>query len=207
MPFTHRPPPAFAGMRIGLFGGSFDPFHEGHRLVAMEALRRLRLDRVWVMVTPGNPLKDRSGLAPLAARMRGVGDVLRHPRVEVTGFEAERGFTYSFETVAWLCSRHPDVRFVWIMGGDSLASLDRWERWEDLVRLVPLAIYARPGSMLRAPVSPAAQRLARWRLPEEDAAQLADCVPPAWVYLSGLVSGQSSSAIRARRLAPRGSND
>jgi nicotinate-nucleotide adenylyltransferase len=194
-------------MRIGLFGGSFDPFHEGHRLVAMEAIRRLRLDRLWIMVTPGNPLKDRRGLAGLETRMAGVMAMMSHPGVAVTGFEARQGFTYSFETVSFLRARYPGTRFVWIMGGDSLSSLHRWERWAALAKLVPIAVYARPGSVLTAPMARAARRLGPYRIAEEAAATLADRTPPAWVYLSGTMSGQSSSAIRAARLAQRGSND
>ncbi|SFZ86696.1 nicotinate-nucleotide adenylyltransferase [Devosia enhydra] len=202
-----RPPPAFPGMRIGLFGGSFDPFHEGHRLVAMEALKRLRLDTVWILVTPGNPLKDRSGLPPLAQRMADAHRVIDHPRIRVTGFEAARGFTYSYETVAWLRRRYPGVDFVWIMGGDSLRSFHRWQRWRDMARLVPIAVHARPGSVRIAPRSRAAQWLDDVRIPEDEAATLAGSTPPAWTYLTGVVSGQSSTAIRARRLALGGSSD
>ncbi|MBU1333703.1 MAG: nicotinate-nucleotide adenylyltransferase [Alphaproteobacteria bacterium] len=192
-------PPSGAGMRIGLFGGSFNPIHEGHRLVIEETMRRLELDAVWVLVTPGNPLKNHNDLAPLADRVLAARALLDNPRVRVTGFEAAQGFTYSWQTIRYLTGAMPDRRFVWIMGADNLVDFNRWERWRDIAAMVPLAIYVRPGSSRRAPVSMAATALARWRIDEEDAPILAGLAPPAWVYLHGRQSPLSSSAIRARR--------
>jgi nicotinate-nucleotide adenylyltransferase len=186
-------------MRIGLFGGSFNPIHEGHRLVIEETMRRLELDAVWVLVTPGNPLKNHNDLAPLADRVLAARALLDNPRVRVTGFEAAQGFTYSWQTIRYLTGAMPDRRFVWIMGADNLVDFNRWERWRDIAAMVPLAIYVRPGSSRRAPVSMAATALARWRIDEEDAPILAGLAPPAWVYLHGRQSPLSSSAIRARR--------
>lgn len=186
------------GMRIGLFGGSFNPAHAGHVLVAEQALQKLRLDAVWVMVTPGNPLKDNGALAPLAERVEGARRLMRHPALAVTGFEAAMGFSYSYETIRYLKTRLPGCRFVWIMGADSLVTFDQWERWRDIAGMVPLAVYVRPQSSKRAPGSLAATYLAQYRLDESDAPLLADCRPPAWVYLHGLMSSLSSSAIRAR---------
>ncbi len=194
-------PIATPGMRIGLFGGSFNPAHEGHRLVALQCLKRLALDRVWIMVTPGNPLKDHSELAPLDQRMAQTARMMDDPRLEVTGFEAEHAFTYTWETVDFLTRTHPGTRFVWIMGADSLQNFHHWERWQDIARLVPMAIYARPGATFRATHSPAATALAEARLPEDKAAILADSAPPAWVYLRGVMSAASSTAIRRSRAA------
>jgi nicotinate-nucleotide adenylyltransferase len=192
-------PPSGAGMRIGLFGGSFNPIHEGHALVVQETLRRLRLDAVWVLVTPGNPLKVHSELVPLAARVEAARAMLAHPRVKVTGFEAAQGFSYSWQTIRFLTRSLPDRRFVWIMGADNLVDFHRWERWRDIAAMVPMAIYVRPGSSQHAPVSLAAAALARWRVDEADAPRLASLTPPAWVYLHGRQSSLSSSAIRARQ--------
>lgn len=192
-------PPSATGMRIGLFGGSFNPIHDGHRLVVEETLRRLELDALWVLVTPGNPLKNHNELAPLADRVLAARDLLDSPRVRVTGFEAAHGFTYSWQTVRFLTQSLPDRRFVWIMGADNLADFQRWERWRNIAAMVPMAVYVRPGSSRRAPVSMAASYLARWRIDEEDASRLAMLPPPAWVYLHGRQSSLSSSAIRARR--------
>lgn len=196
-------PAAFPGMRIGLFGGSFNPPHEGHRLVALQALKRLGLDAVWLLVSPGNPLKDHSELAPLAERVAAARRATHHPRVKVTGFEAARGFVYTYETLRYLKVRYPATKFVWIMGADNLAQLGRWERWRDIAGMMPMAIYVRPGSNQRAPISQAAVALARYRIDEADAGRLADLDPPAWVYLHGLMSPLSSSRLRREaRLTP-----
>lgn len=186
-------------MRIGLFGGSFNPIHEGHLLVVEETLRRLQLDAVWVMVTPGNPLKNHSELAPLADRVTAARALLTDPRVRVTGFEAAYGFTYSWQTIRFLTKAMPDRRFVWIMGADNLVDFHRWERWRDIAAMVPMAVYVRPGSSRLAPASRAGIALGHYRVDEEDASRLASIPPPAWVYLHGRQSPLSSSAIRARR--------
>jgi len=190
-------PGSAPGMRIGLFGGSFNPPHHGHRLVARQTLRRLKLDAVWWLVSPGNPLKDHSELAPLAARVAMARKIIDHPRVRVTGFEAARGFKTSFQTLHFLRNTLADRQFVWIMGADNLASFHLWERWQDIARLVPIAIYTRPGSARTAPFSPAAHALARFRIPEALAPTLAGRQAPAWVFLHGIMSELSSTALRA----------
>lgn len=192
-------PIAEPGMRIGLFGGSFNPAHEGHRLVALECLKRLALDKVWLLVSPGNPLKSRSELAPLDERLTETVKIMDDPRLEVTGFEEGHGFGYTWETLRFLTSSHPQVKFVWIMGADSLQSFDQWERWRDIAAMVPIAVYARPGSTFRATSSPAATALAADRIPEDKAPVLADSAPPVWVYLRGVMSSASSTAIRQAR--------
>lgn len=189
-------PAAEPGMRIGLFGGSFNPAHEGHRLVALQCLKRLALDRAWILVSPGNPLKDHSELAPLADRIAATEQVMDHPQLDVTGFEAAQKFRYTYETLDYLVAAEPRVNFVWIMGADSLMGFDRWERWEEIARTMPIAVYARPGATFRATRSKAALALEEFRLPEDKAAVLADSQPPAWVYLRGVMSTQSSTAIR-----------
>lgn len=186
-------------MRIGLFGGSFNPIHEGHRLVVLQCLKRLRLDRVWLLVSPGNPLKDHGDLAPLDARVAAARAMIDHPQVDVTDFEARLGFRYTYDTLSHLVRRCEGARFVWIMGADSLGSFHRWERWQDIARLMPVAVYARPGSNLRATVSRAATALRAHRIPEAEAEALAAREPPAWVYLHGIMSAQSSTAIRVKR--------
>ncbi len=192
-------PPHGSGLRVGLFGGSFNPIHDGHRLVAEQCLRRLALDAVWLLVSPGNPLKDHSDLAPLEARVRAARELTANPRIHVTGVEAAHHFHYTVDTLDWLVGACPDTRFVWIMGADNLSQFDRWERWQDIAGLMPMAIYARPGATFRATVSKAATALKQHRLPEAEAERLATSAPPAWVYLHGITSAQSSSAIRARR--------
>jgi nicotinate-nucleotide adenylyltransferase len=195
-------PPHAPGMRIGLFGGSFNPIHHGHRLVAEQCLKRLALDAVWLIVTPGNPLKDHSELAPLAERVEAARALTANPHIHATGVEAAHDFRYTADTLEWLTRTCEGTRFVWIMGTDNLAQFDRWERWEAIARLMPIAVYARPGSTLRATASRAAVALKQYRVPEAEAEALASRDAPAWVYLHGVTSTQSSSAIRARRKAP-----
>lgn len=194
-------PYAGRNMRIGLFGGSFNPPHEGHRLVALQALKRLGLDAVWLLVSPGNPHKNHADLAPLAERVAATRQVMNHPQIKVTGFEAAHGFRYTYHTLRHLKQARPFARFVWIMGADNLIAFHRWERWRDIADLMPIAVYVRPGAARLAPMSVAARTLAPYRLDESDAEILVTRSPPAWVYLHGLVSSLSSSAIRARRRA------
>jgi nicotinate-nucleotide adenylyltransferase len=196
-------PPNAPGMRIGLFGGTFDPAHAAHRAACLLALHRLDLDRVWWLVTPGNPLKDTKGLAPLAERLAAARALAHHPRIDVTDLEAALGTPYTYETVSYLRRRCPGVHFVWIMGADNLRSFHRWQRWRGIAQLVPIAIVDRLGPSLYATGSAAAHALARFRLPEAAATKLADHKPPAWIYLHGLKSPLSSTALRAARALKR----
>jgi nicotinate-nucleotide adenylyltransferase len=162
-------------------------------------MKRLALDRVWWLVTPGNPLKNTQGLAPLAERVRAAKVLARHPRIDVTGVEAQIGTRYTYETVAYLRRHCPGVRFVWIMGADNLRSFHRWQKWRGIADMVPIAVIDRLGPSLYASASAAGQALARARIPETAAKSLADRKPPAWVYLHGLKSPLSSTALRAAR--------
>jgi nicotinate-nucleotide adenylyltransferase len=193
-----RLPPHAPGMRIGLFGGSFNPPHAGHVLVSEIALRRLRLDRVWWLVTPGNPLKELKGLAPLSDRIAAARKIARDPRILVTGLEAEIGTRYTYDTVEYLVRRCPQVKFVWLMGADNLAQFHRWQRWMDIARLTPIAAIDRPKASRAAGAARAAQRFSRWRLPERDAARLAAEPPPAFAFLHDRRIDLSSTALRAR---------
>ena len=184
-------------MRIGLFGGSFNPPHQGHRLVSRQVMKRLHLDQVWWLVSPGNPLKDTSNLLPLDQRIAAARQMCTLPGVHVTGFEAAYGFRYTFDTLSHLKTRLPGRKLVWMMGADNLAHFHLWEHWREIAEMMPLAVYVRPGNTRKAVHSPAATALARYRIDETDAYLLPDMPAPAWVYLNGMVSGLSSSAIRA----------
>jgi nicotinate-nucleotide adenylyltransferase len=200
---TKRPvilPPHAPGLRIGLFGGTFDPPHAAHRAACLLAMKRLNLDRVWWLVTPGNPLKDTRGLAPIEQRLMAARALAHHPRIDITGVETEIGSPYTYETVRYLVSRCPGVRFVWIMGADNLRSFHRWENWQGIARLVPMAVVDRLGPSLYATGGIAGQALAYARIPESAAKSLPDRKPPAWVFLHGLKSPLSSTALRAARL-------
>ena len=189
-------------MCIGLLGGTFNPPHEGHQLVSRTALRRLRLDAVWWLVTPGNPLKNNSGLPPLDDRMAACRRLADDPRIFVTDLEDAIGTRYTHDTLSWLMQRCAGVNFVWLMGADNLAGFHRWQRWRDIARLVPIAVIDRPASTLKAAHSPAALWLAPHRVDETDAALLPDRQAPAFAFLHGPRSAQSSTALRARG-APR----
>ncbi|WOJ88384.1 nicotinate-nucleotide adenylyltransferase [Methylocapsa polymorpha] len=194
---TVRPPPHAPGLRVGLFGGSFNPPHEGHRAASLLALKRLRLDRIWWLVSPGNPLKDARELAPLSLRLEAARKLARHPRIEVTAIEAALGAPYTFSTISYLKQRCPGVHFVWLMGADNLPGFHRWKRWRDIAGLVPICAVDRPGATLRATLSRAGQVLAPYRLDEARAARLATAPPPAFVFLHGPRSPLSSTALRA----------
>jgi len=190
------------GQKIGLMGGSFNPPHEGHLLIALLALRRLRLDRLWWLVTPGNPLKENAGLPDLAARIAAARALTRDPRIAVTGFEAEIGARFTHDSIAWLARRAPGVNFVWIMGADNLRQFHQWRRWRDIADLVPIAVIDRPGSTHGAIASRAGAALAPFRAPERDAARFAQRQPPAFLFIHGPRSELSSSALRRRRRDP-----
>ena len=192
-----RLPHTESGMTVGLFGGSFDPPHEGHLLVAETALRRLRLDRLWWIVTPGNPLKQHDRLNSLSERIATSRRLARDPHIDVTAFEAAHRIRYTADTLALLRQRRPDVRFVWIMGADSLASFHRWQDWRKIVRTMPIAVVDRPGATLAILSSPMAKTFSRFRLSEADAAALPFRKAPAWVFLHGPRSPLSSTALRS----------
>jgi nicotinate-nucleotide adenylyltransferase len=186
-------------MRIGLFGGTFDPPHLAHLGAALLALKRLKLDRVWWLVTPGNPLKNTTGLAPLEKRLTAARALAHHPRIDVSGLEAVIKTRYTYDTIKWLKARCPGVRFVWIMGADNLRSFHRWQRWRGIAKLVPFVVIDRLGPSLYAGASAAGQALRQARIPEHDAASLPDRKAPAWTFLHGLKSALSSTALRALR--------
>jgi nicotinate-nucleotide adenylyltransferase len=193
---SYKLPPFAPGMKIGLFGGSFNPPHEGHRQASLLALKRLRLDRVWWLVSPANPLKDQRELAPLAERLEAARKASQHPRIAVTAFEIAKGFIYTFDTISYLKRCGPGVHFVWLMGADNFRLFDRWQRWRDIARLVPIAIIDRPGSTLTAPYGRAAETLAPYRRDETDGGLLAMTAPPALMFLHGPRSPMSSTALR-----------
>jgi nicotinate-nucleotide adenylyltransferase len=184
------------GMRIGLLGGSFNPPHEAHRAISRFALKRLKLDRVWWLLSPGNPLKDTAALRDLAARAEAAEAVADDPRIDVSCLEAVIGTRYTIDTITHLRRRLSGVRLVWIMGADNLAQFHRWQDWRRIAAAVPIAVIDRPPQSFRALAAPAAQALARYRLPENEAASLADQRAPAWVFLTGLKLNLSSTVLR-----------
>ncbi|MGE0502316.1 MAG: nicotinate-nucleotide adenylyltransferase [Rhizobiaceae bacterium] len=184
------------GMAVGLFGGSFNPPHAGHALVAEIALRRLELDQLWWMVTPGNPLKSKRELAPLDERIGLSERVARDPRIKVTAFEAAHHVRYTADTLALVKARNPGVDFVWIMGADGLRDFHRWQRWREIALTFPIAVIDRPGSTLSFLSSVVAKTFDYARLDEKDAPRLARMRAPAWTFIHGPRSSLSSTALR-----------
>jgi nicotinate-nucleotide adenylyltransferase len=182
-----------------LLGGSFNPAHAGHLHVARLAMRRLRLHQVWLLVSPGNPLKPAAGMAPFAQRLAGVRAIADGRRIVVTGIEAALGMRYTADTIAALRARFPRVRFVWLMGADNLEQLPRWRKWWRIATGVPFAVLPRPTYNHRALAGLAAQRLRPGRLQARASAILASAPAPAWVFLPSPQHSASATAIRAGR--------
>jgi nicotinate-nucleotide adenylyltransferase len=193
---AHEIPVHTDGMRIGLLGGSFNPPHLAHRAISLFAIKRLKLDRIWWLVTPGNPLKDNGALHELEERAAAARQMAGDPRIDVTCLESVIGTRYTIDTITYLRRRASGLRFVWIMGADNLAQLHRWQHWRRITTQVPIAVIDRPPQSFRALRAPAAQALARYRLPENEASRLAGHRPPAWVFLTGLKLNLSSTGLR-----------
>jgi nicotinate-nucleotide adenylyltransferase len=193
-----HPPYAAPGQAIGLLGGSFNPPHVAHRMISEVALKRLGLDKVWWIVSPGNPLKRRSETAPLSERLVLCRSVAKNPHILVTDFEKDLQTPYTASTLAFLKMRSPLVRYVWIMGADNLATFDRWQRWREIFTMVPVVVVDRPGWRLKALASKAARTFAASRVPESEASGLALRPAPAWTFLTGPLSHVSSTALRNR---------
>lgn len=193
------------GMKVGIFGGSFNPAHDGHAHVAETALRRLDLDRVVWLVSPQNPLKDARDSAPLAERMASAEKAARlaasGPAMIVSDYETRIGTQWTVDTLRALIDRHPGVRFVWVMGSDNLASFHRWRGWTDIMRMMPVAVIARPGSELDSRTAPAAARFSHARLPSSRARLLPHLEAPAWSLLNAPLNHRSSTALRAAAAA------
>jgi nicotinate-nucleotide adenylyltransferase len=196
LPVRSDLPFALPGQTIGLFGGSFDPPHAGHLHVSREALKRFGLDRVWWLVSPGNPLKSK-GPAALERRVAAARALVDHPRITVTDIEARIGTRYTAQTLERLGALYPGVRFVWLMGADNLAQFHHWQDWQAILARVPVGVLARPGSRIAARTAKAANIYRHARLPSDAAGLLARAATPAWCFVNLPMVATSSSAIRA----------
>lgn len=184
-------------LTVGLLGGSFNPAHEGHLHISRHALKRLRLDQVWWMISPQNPLKAKAGMAGIEQRLGAARGMARDPRIRVTDVERRLGTTQTALTLDRLIRAMPDIRFVWLMGADNLSQIHRWRRWNKIFMTVPLAVFARPTYDSKALAGLAATRFARARLPDRFAPTLALRAPPAWVFLAIRRHAASATEIRA----------
>ena len=183
------------GMTVGLYGGTFDPPHAGHAHVARTALKRLGLDRVWWLVTPANPFKQRAP-APAHERLAAVEALVPEPRQVASDLEARLGLNRTIAVIRHLQARHPEVRFVWIMGADGLVDLHRWTAWREIAARVPICVVARPGAGLKARLSPAARLMASSRVRQSEARALARRAQ-GWTYLTEPLHREASRLIRA----------
>lgn len=182
--------------RIGLLGGSFNPAHGGHRSISLLAMEALGLDEVWWLISPGNPLKPKAGMAPLVARLVSANKQARNARIRPTALEAELGTRYTVDTLHALVRRYRQHDFIWLMGADNLAQFHQWRAWRSIARTMPIAVIARPGyddgaraavamGWLRAFVHPAAlcRHWTKWR-------------PPALVFLRFPPDSRSATGLR-----------
>jgi len=199
--WVRAPGPVAEGLRVGLLGGSFNPAHAGHLHVSEVGLEMLGLDYVWWLVSPQNPLKPVTGMAPFDKRLAQARALAAHPRIRVTGIERELGTQFTVDTIAALKRRFPQMRFVWLMGSDNLADFQRWRRWPEIAAMLPIAVVVRPGSTLAPLYAKAAQRLAHARL--SDGRHIADASPPAFTIIDAPRNALSATAIRKRLSAAR----
>jgi nicotinate-nucleotide adenylyltransferase len=183
------PGPVSDGLRIGLLGGSFDPAHEGHLYISDVARRLLKLDHVWWLVSPGNPLKPEPDA--FEVRLRRARLVAHPPFIHVTGIERQLGTRYTIDTVSALQQRFPGLHFTWLMGSDNLEQFARWRRWRDIAARIPIAVVRRPGSVLAPLYAPLARAIG--------VSQRAGSAP-SLVVLDGRRNEQSSTALRTQAL-------
>ena len=184
------------GLKVGLLGGSFNPAHDGHRHISLLGLRRLKLDQVWWLVSPQNPLNPTGGMANLADRLASARQAARHPRIRVSDLESRLGTRYTVDTVKRLKARYPGVTFVWLMGADNLAQISHWRRWTEIFQTLPIAIFDRHPYAFRALAGLASHRYKMQRI---KATALAARRPPAWGFVRGPVHPASATALRAAR--------
>jgi len=185
------------GKRVGILGGSFNPAHAGHRHISVVALRRLKLDEVWWMISPQNPLKAAADMAPLRKRLERARAVANHLKIHVTDIEWYLGTHYTADTVNALKLQFPGMRFVWLMGADNLCQIPRWRHWRRIFESVPIAVFTRPSYSVKALSGRAARRFAAYRLPESRASALSEAPVPAWIFLHTRPHSESATRIRA----------
>lgn len=195
-------PQRHATSRIGLLGGSFNPAHDGHREISLLALKRLGLDAVWWLVSPGNPLKDERDYAPYHERLQTARQVADHPRIIISNFEERKGLQYTVDTLETLGDLWPQIDFVWLMGADSLAGFHRWRDWKKIAAIAPFAVFSRPGYEDAWRSAPAAVDLSAFRLETDAADRLAASEPPSWIFFPEPRNPHSSTALRAKGKAP-----
>ena len=195
-------PLATQGLRIGLLGGSFDPPHSGHMHISKWAIKEFSLDRIWWLVSPGNPLK-KDAPADLDRRLTACNKLVNHPKIIVTDLERVFNTRYTAQTLISLKSQYRGVRFVWLMGADNLAEFHKWDRWQDIMHMLPVGVMARPNQQLAANCSTAARIFRESRLSAQSSTALPFKEAPSWSLLTGPMDDESSSKIRAKGKWPK----
>ncbi len=187
---------SWPGKRVGVLGGSFNPAHRGHVLISELALRRLKLDAVWWLISPKNPLKTAKNLASMDERIKAALSLALPRNILISTIEQDLGMTYTADTLAALRFQFPKTRFVWMMGADNLIQMPKWKNWPEIFQIMPVAVFGRPTYSLRAMCSPAARRFARYRISGRSAPLLADMATPAWCFLTEPHDSISATSIR-----------
>ena len=189
--------------KIGLLGGSFNPAHGGHRQISLAALRLLNLDQVWWLVSPQNPLKPKEGMADFKERIAAAKAIAHHPRIKISDFEARIGEQRTARAIAALKVTYPQHKFVWLMGADNMVQLPKWQQWQRIMEMVPVAIFNRPGYTYKALNGKVASMYRKRRvldsLSGDNRRQLAEMTPPAWAFLPETMVDLSSTQIRNYR--------
>lgn len=190
-------PPSRAGLRVGILGGSFDPAHEGHVKISLQALKQFDLDQVWWLVSPGNPLKN-NGPAALDQRVKFARETVYHPKVKVTKIESYLQTNYTCDTLGALKALYPKTKFIWLMGADNMAQMHLWKDWKHIFEIMPVGVLARPGQSLPARCSVAARHFARGRISSHASQALPSSKVPAWCFVNLPLSHSNSTAIREK---------
>lgn len=183
--------------RVGLLGGSFNPAHEGHRQLSLAAIDALGLDELWWLVSPGNPLKQGADMAPFEARLTSAREIAKGTAIQVSDFEAEAGTRYTIDTLREILRRHPERRFIWLMGADTVAQFHRWKDWRDIAQLVPIAVLPRAGYDEQAHAARAMAWLSEFVRPDSQANEWTEWSLPALLFLRLPTNPTSATALRA----------
>lgn len=188
-------PYATKGQIVGLFGGSFDPAHEGHRHITLEAIKRLGLDQVWWLPTPGNPLK-KNPPAPMLQRRLQAAKIMQHPKVRITDIETHLKTRLTHKTIKKLQHLYPHIQFIWIMGADNMVSFHKWEKWQDIFNALPVAVFVRSGLGEKAQYSKTARMFHQKRIKNPHLLRYQKA--PSWAFITPPISNFSSSEIRRK---------
>ncbi len=185
------------GLTIGLLGGSFDPPHEGHIHITKKAIKIFNLSKMWWLVSPRNPIKDKTP-SDINNRLLASKQMMEHPSVIITDIEKKLKTKFTFQTLIKMKKLYPGTRFIWIMGADNLKNFHHWENWEWIMKNIPIGVMARPREQIKAGLSPAATRFRKYRLPKEKSLLLPFLSPPVWTLVTGPMKNISSTKLRVK---------